>query len=45
LGLIGVDPALDPLRGDPRMQRLMDELDLPNGYDPAADTWSAGGSE
>ncbi len=39
LGLLGIDPALDPLRDDPRMQRLMDELGLPNGYDPAADTY------
>lgn len=39
LGLIGTDPSLDPLRSDPRMQRLMDELGLPNGYDPDADTF------
>lgn len=45
LGLLGVDPALDPLRGDPRMQRLMDDLGLPNGYDPAADTYEPGGTE
>ena len=42
LGLIGVDPSLDPLRDDPRMQRLMEELGLPNGYDPAADTYEVG---
>ena len=39
LGFVGFDPALDPLRGDPRMQALMDELGLANGYDPAADTY------
>ena len=39
LGLVGIDPALDPLRDDPRMQALMDELGLPNGYDPAADPY------
>lgn len=43
LALIGTDPSLDPLRGDARMQRLMDELGLPNGYDPAADTYVSGG--
>jgi TolB-like protein len=43
LGLIGIDPALDPLRDDPRMQRLMDELGLPNGYDPAADMYEPEG--
>jgi adenylate cyclase len=37
LGLVGTDPSLDPLRTDPRMQRLMHVLGLPNGYDPAAD--------
>ena len=42
LGVVGVDPSLDPLRDDPRMQRLMDELGLPNGYDPAADTYEPG---
>jgi len=41
LGLLGIDPALDPIRDDPRMQRLMDQLGLPNGYDPAADTYEA----
>jgi TolB-like protein len=44
LGLVGIDPALDPLRDDPRMQRLMDELGLPNGYDPAADTYEPEGA-
>ena len=39
LALVATDPSLDPLRDDPRMQRLMDELGLPNGYDPAADTY------
>jgi tetratricopeptide (TPR) repeat protein len=39
LGLVGIEPTLDPLRDDPRMQALMDELGLPNGYDPAADTY------
>jgi len=39
LGIASTDPSLDPLRDDPRMQRLMDELGLPNGYDPAADTY------
>ena len=43
LGVVGTDPALDPLRDDPRMQRLMDELGLPNGYDPAADTYEPEG--
>jgi len=45
LGLLGVDPALDPLRDDPRMQRLMDDLGLPNGYDPAVDTYELAGAE
>ena len=39
LALVATDPSLDPLRDDPRMQRLMDGLGLPNGYDPAADTY------
>ncbi len=39
LGVIGTDPSLDPLRDDPRMQALMDELGLPNGYDSAADVY------
>jgi hypothetical protein len=43
LAVVGTDPALDPLRDDPRMQRLMDELGLPNGYDPAADTYEPEG--
>lgn len=43
LSLVAVDPALDPLRDDPRMQMLMDQLGLPNGYDPAADDYSAEG--
>ena len=37
LSPIGVDPAFDPLREDPRMARLMERLGVPNGYDPAAD--------
>jgi serine/threonine-protein kinase len=45
LGLLGVDPSLDPLRGDPRMQRLMEDLGLPNGYDPAADTYQPSGAD
>ena len=43
-GIVGVDPALDPLRGYPRMQALMDGLGLPNGYDPAADTYEPEGT-
>jgi serine/threonine-protein kinase len=43
LAVVGTDPALDPLRDYPRMQRLMDELGLPNGYDPAADTYEPEG--
>ncbi len=33
----GTDPAWDAVRADPRMVRLMAELGLPNGYDPALD--------
>jgi TolB-like protein len=44
LALVGTDPALDPLRDDPRMQRLMDELGMPNGYDPEADTYEPEGA-
>ena len=43
LGDLGIEPALDPLRDDPRMQALMDELGLPNGYDPEADTYDPEG--
>ncbi len=35
--VIGVDPVYDPLREDPRMIRLTQQLGLPNGYDPADD--------
>ena len=45
LSIVGFDPSLDPLRDDPRMQRLTDELGLPNGYDPAADTYEPEGAE
>jgi TolB-like protein len=38
----GVDPALAPLRDDPRMQALMERLGLPNGYDPSADKHESG---
>ena len=41
----GIDPALDPLRDDPRMQALMDRLGLPNGYDPAAHRYEGGAEE
>ena len=44
LGDLGIEPALDPLRDDPRMQALMDRLGLPNGYDPAADTYEPEGA-
>lgn len=40
---VGTDPSLDPLRSDPRMQAVLDRLDLPNGYDPAADNYEPGG--
>jgi len=43
LGMASTDPSLDPLRDDPRMQMLMDQLGLPNGYDPASDDYSAEG--
>jgi TolB-like protein len=45
LALVATDPSLDPLRDDPRMQRLMDELGLPNGYDPAADAYEPGADD
>jgi hypothetical protein len=45
LALVATDPSLDPLRDDPRMQRLMDELGLPNGYDPAADDYEPGADD
>lgn len=35
LALIGTDPSLDPLSGDPCMQLLMDRLGLPNGAETA----------
>jgi TolB-like protein len=35
--VIGVDPAYDALRQDPRMIELTQRLGLPNGYDPAGD--------
>ena len=44
LGMASTDPSLDPLREDPRMQRLMDELHLPNGYDPSKDDYKPEGS-
>ncbi|MEN8161414.1 MAG: hypothetical protein ABFS41_15195 [Myxococcota bacterium] len=37
----GVDPAWDPVRGNPRLIRILEELRLPNGYDPAADAPTA----
>ena len=39
LGMASTDPSLDPIRGDPRVQKLMDDLGLPNGYDPAKDDY------
>jgi adenylate cyclase len=33
----GTDPAWDPVRGEPRMVRLMAGFALPNGYDPTSD--------
>ena len=34
---IGIDPALDGLRSHSQFIRIIDALDLPNGYDPEAD--------
>lgn len=35
--ILGTDPALDPIRSDPRVARAMAALGVPNGYDPATD--------
>ncbi|NIR45841.1 MAG: hypothetical protein GWN99_12890 [Gemmatimonadetes bacterium] len=34
LGTIGVDPVWDPVRQDPRYQRIIEALRLPNGHFP-----------
>ena len=38
----GVDPSFDSIRDDPRMEELTAALDVPNGYDPANDTFEPG---
>ncbi|MEJ2483713.1 MAG: tetratricopeptide repeat protein [Gemmatimonadota bacterium] len=45
LGMTSTDPSLDPLRDDPRMQRLMEELHLPNGYDVSMDVYEPEGGK